>query len=67
MDSPGSYTSTLDDHTHYHMSTWISNHNVLIIDRRRRLHDTDREKIETMEMRTRTVTGPLIEQTLSPD
>ena len=49
------------------MSTWISNHNVLIIDRRRRLHDTDREKIETMGMRTRTVTGPLIEQTLSPN
>jgi len=52
---------------HYHMGAWISNHNVLIIDRRHPPHDTDREKIGTMGMRIRTVTGPLIEQTLSPD
>jgi len=25
------YIPTLDDHMHYHMSTWISNHIVLII------------------------------------
>jgi len=49
------------------MGAWISNHNVLIIDRRRRPHDTDKEKIGTMGMRICTVTGPLIEQTLSPD
>ena len=30
-------------------------------------HDTDREKTGMMGMRTRTVTGPLIEQTLSID
>jgi len=30
-------------------------------------HDTDREKTGTMGMRTRTVTGPLIEQTLNSD
>ena len=61
------YTFTLDNHMHYHMSTWISNHNVLIIDKRRRPHDTDREKIGTMGMCIHTVTGPLIEQTLSTD
>ena len=30
-------------------------------------HDTDREKTEIMGMRTHTVTGPLIEQTLNTD
>jgi len=52
---------------HYHMGAWISNHNVLIIDRRHPPYDTDKEKIGTMGIRIRTVTGPLIEQTLSPD
>jgi len=37
-------TSILDNHMHYHMGAWISNHNVLYLDKKVSHHMTQTER-----------------------